>query len=81
MSLGEGIVKFLRISRYYPDIIRYPGYPQIGLLSARPDRIIYPLQVWLMFLIACTGHISKDDIGARDKRKINEKRRGAIEII
>ena len=31
---------------YYPDIIRYPGYPRIGLLSARPDRIIYPPQVW-----------------------------------
>lgn len=46
MSLGEGIVKFLQISRYYPDIIRYPDYPRIGLLSARPDRIIYPPQVW-----------------------------------
>ena len=36
----------MRIFRYYLDIIWYPDYPWIGLLSARPDRIIYPPQVW-----------------------------------
>ena len=60
--------------RYYLDIIRYPGYPWIGLLSARPDRIIYPPQVCLDSGVCTQTTYSTGPDGLRDIRCSTQKK-------